>query len=58
VAAKHELRPRDTAILAKYKSTLPTLNLFTVNEVFGSLKQAQTTHFKDGGTFDQIYKAK
>jgi sulfate transport system substrate-binding protein len=58
IAAKHELRPRDAAILAKYKSALPQLNLFTVNEVFGSLKQAQVVHFKDGGLFDQIYKSK
>jgi sulfate transport system substrate-binding protein len=58
IAAKHELRPRDATILAKYKSTLPPLNLFTVDEVFGSLKQAQAIHFKDGGLFDQIYKNK
>ena len=58
IAAKHELRPRDAAILAKYKSTLPALKLFTVDEVFGSLKQAQAVHFKDGGLFDQIYKNK
>jgi len=58
IAAKHELRPRDASVLAKYKSTLPQLNLFTVDEIFGSLKQAQTVHFKDGGFFDQIYKSK
>lgn len=58
IAAQHELRPRDPAILAKYSSTLPPLKLFTVNEVFGSLKQAQSVHFKDGGLFDQIYSRK
>ncbi|CAG9933223.1 sulfate ABC transporter substrate-binding protein [Candidatus Nitrotoga arctica] len=58
IAAQHELRPRDPAILAKYSSTLPPLKLFTVNEVFGSLKQAQAVHFKDGGLFDQIYSRK
>ena len=58
IAAQHELRPRDPAILAKYASTLPPLKLFTVNEVFGSLKQAQAVHFKDGGLFDQIYSRK
>jgi sulfate/thiosulfate transport system substrate-binding protein len=58
IAAQHELRPRDPAILAKYSSTLPPLKLFTVNEVFGSLKQAQAAHFKDGGLFDQIYSRK
>lgn len=58
IAAQHELRPRDPAILAKYSSTLPPLKLFTVNEVFSSLKQAQAVHFKDGGLFDQIYSRK
>lgn len=58
IAAQHELRPRDPVILAKYSSTLPPLKLFTVNEVFGSLKQAQAVHFKDGGLFDQIYSRK
>lgn len=58
IAAQHELRPRDPAILAKYSSTLPPLKLFTVNEIFGSLKQAQAVHFKDGGLFDQIYSRK
>lgn len=58
IAAKHALRPRDAAILAKYGRTLPPLELFTVNEVFGSLKQAQAVHFRDGGLFDQIYSRK
>ena len=58
IAAKHELRPHDAVILAKYKNSLPAINLFTVDEVFGSLKQAESVHFKDGGNFDQIYKSK
>ena len=31
---------------------------FTVDEVFGGANKAFATHFKDGGTFDQIYVAK
>lgn len=58
LAAKFELRPRDAKIAKKYAATLPTLKLFTVDEVFGSLKQAQTEHFKDGGVFDQFYTKK
>ncbi len=58
IAAKFELRPRDATIARKYLSTLPPLKLFTVSEVFGSAKQAQTEHFKDGGLFDQIYTRK
>jgi sulfate transport system substrate-binding protein len=58
LAAKFELRPRDAKIAKKYASTLPALKLFTVDEVFGSLKQAQEEHFKDGGVFDQFYAKK
>jgi sulfate transport system substrate-binding protein len=58
LAAKFELRPIDATIVKKFSSTFPTLKLFTVNEIFGSLKQAQAEHFKDGGLFDQIYKKK
>jgi sulfate transport system substrate-binding protein len=58
IAAKYELRPRDAKVAKKYAQTLPTLKLFTVDEVFGSLKQAQAIHFKDGGVFDQIYAHK
>ncbi len=58
LAAKFELRPRDVKIAKKYSSSLPSLNLFTVEEIFGSLKLAQAEHFKDGGFFDQIYTKK
>ncbi|MEI7455383.1 MAG: sulfate ABC transporter substrate-binding protein [Nitrosomonadales bacterium] len=58
IAAQFELRPRDEKIAKKYASTLPPLKLFTVAEIFGSLKQAQAEHFKDGGVFDQLYTRK
>lgn len=58
IAAQYELRPRDVNAAKKYAKTLPPLNLFTVDEIFGSLKQAQAAHFKDGGIFDQIYSRK
>ena len=34
---------------------LPKLSLFTVDERFGGWNKAKTTHFADGGVFDQIY---
>ena len=58
LAAQFELRPRDAKIAKKYAKALPPLKLFTVDEVFGSLKQAQAEHFKDGGVFDQFYTKK
>ena len=55
IAAKDGYRPRDQAVAAKYASKFPKLPLFTVDDTFGGWQKAQTTHFADGGTFDQIY---
>jgi sulfate transport system substrate-binding protein len=32
------------------------VKLFTIDEVFGGWQKAQSTHFADGGVFDQIYR--
>ena len=58
IAAQNYLRPRDSKVLAKYAQQFPPVKLFTVEEVFGSWKKAMDTHFKDGGTFDQVYARK
>ncbi|RZL94719.1 MAG: sulfate ABC transporter substrate-binding protein [Variovorax sp.] len=55
IAAKHALRPRSEAVLKKYASTFKPLQLFTVQELFGSLSEAQKVHFNDGGQFDKLY---
>jgi len=55
IAAKNGYRPRDAAVAAKYAGKFPTLPLFTVDDTFGGWQKAQTAHFADGGTFDQIY---
>lgn len=54
-AAQNYLRPRDPALLKKYAGQFPAIKTFTVEEVFGGANKAFTTHFRDGGTFDQIY---
>lgn len=56
LAAKHFYRPNkpelaDKADLARF----PTIQLFKINDVFGSWAKAQAEHFADGGVFDQIY---
>ncbi len=56
LAAKHYYRPRDPAVAERHRDRFPTLELFTIDEVFGGWVKAQTAHFKDGGTFDQIYQ--
>ncbi|MFZ2266178.1 MAG: sulfate ABC transporter substrate-binding protein [Azonexus sp.] len=57
-AAQNYLRPRDPALLKKYAEQFPAVKTFTVDEVFGGASKAFTTHFKDGGSFDQIYVQK
>ena len=55
IAAKHALRPRNTAILKKYAQVFKPITLFQVSDYFGSLTEAQKVHFNDGGLFDKIY---
>ena len=57
IAAKNYYRPRNEEILAKYKDQFPALELVSI-ENFGGWTKAQATHFKDGGTFDEIYVPK
>ena len=58
IAAKHALRPRSQSVLKKHAQTFKPLQLFTVDEVFGSFGEAQKLHFNDGGQFDKIYTVK
>ncbi|MCX7239541.1 MAG: sulfate ABC transporter substrate-binding protein [Burkholderiales bacterium] len=55
IAAQHAIRPRSPAVLKKYASTFKPIQLFTVEEYFGSLAEAQKVHFNDGGQFDKLY---
>jgi sulfate transport system substrate-binding protein len=54
IIGKHYFRPRDPAALAKYKGQFAPVQLFTLNELFGSWDKAQSIHFSNRGTFDQI----
>ncbi len=58
IAARHALRPRNPAILKKYAGTFKPIQLFSVNDYFGSLAEAQKMHFNDGGQFDKLYTVK
>jgi sulfate transport system substrate-binding protein len=58
IAAKHNIRPRNPVVLQKYVSAFKPIALFTVQELFGSLSEAQKVHFNDGGQFDKIYTVK
>jgi sulfate/thiosulfate-binding protein len=56
IAAKNFYRPRNAAVLAKYKSQFPDIQLFTITDVAGPWKEVQPKHFADHGIFDQLYK--
>ena len=58
IAAKHALRPRSQAVLKRHANVFKPVQLFTVQELFGSLGEAQKVHFNDGGQFDKIYSAR
>lgn len=57
LAARHFYRPRDAAALAAAGERFPKLELVTIDDpAFGGWKQAQATHFDDGGLFDRLYQ--
>ena len=56
IAAKHNIRPRNEAILKKHADVFKPIKLFTVDQYFGSLAEAQKVHFNDGGQFDKLYQ--
>lgn len=58
IAAKHQIRPRSQAILAKYAKDFPKVTTFTIDEIFGGWSKAQKEHFDDGGVYDQILAAR
>jgi sulfate/thiosulfate transport system substrate-binding protein len=55
IAAAHFFRPR-LLTAAKQGPDFPSIERYTVKEIFGSWQNAQKTHFSDGGVFDQIYR--
>lgn len=54
IIARHFFRPVNEQVLKKYSSVFPEVRLYDIN-YFGGWKNAQKTHFEDGGTFDQLY---
>jgi sulfate/thiosulfate-binding protein len=53
IIAHNFYRPRDPEVAAHYAQQFPQLKLATIAD-FGGWTKAQSTHFKDGGVFDQI----
>jgi len=57
IAANNYLRPRNPVILAEFADRFPKVTFLNVVKTFGDWPVIQSTHFKDGGLFDQIYTA-
>jgi len=58
IAAKHYFRPRDQAVLERHRETFPSVELFTISDMFENWNVAHEIHFADGGVFDRIYGIK
>ncbi len=58
IAARHQIRPRSKALLAKYAKDFPAVQTFTIDDYFGGWTKAQKDHFDDGAIFDQVLAAK
>src|SRR5690606_26859007 len=57
IAAKHYYRPIHPEHAAPEDlARFPSLELITIDDVFGGWQEAQQTHFSDGGLFDRIYQ--
>ena len=54
IAARHQLRPRSEAALARHAKDFPKINTFTIDEMFGGWTKALNDHFVDGAMYDQI----
>ncbi len=54
IVAKNYYRPRDPAVMARYATTFPKIEMQTIRD-FGGWKTAQARFFADGGVFDRIY---
>ena len=53
IIARHDYRPRDPEVAARYAQHFPALKLATIAD-FGGWHEAQRVHFADGGVFDQV----
>jgi sulfate transport system substrate-binding protein len=53
IVARHDFRPRDPEVAARYSERFPQLKLATIAD-FGGWSEAQRIHFAEGGIFDQI----
>jgi sulfate transport system substrate-binding protein len=58
IAARHYFRPSLESVAREHAALFPPMKMFTVEELFGSWRQAQKIHFDEGGLFDQIARSR
>lgn len=56
LAARSYFRPSSEQVAARFSDQFPQVEMFTIDEVFGGWPPANEAHFRDGGTFDQVYR--
>jgi len=56
LVAKHHYRPVIESIAKEVVGKFSEVDMFSIEDMFGSWEKAQKIHFDDGGTFDQIYE--
>ena len=54
IIAKHDLRPRDEAVLKANAAKFPAIETFSVEELLGGWEAVQKLHFADGANYDQL----
>lgn len=54
IIVKHNFRPTDATVLARYKDRFPPVQSFRVEDLLGGWDKVQTIHFADGANYDQI----
>ncbi len=55
IVASFNNRVHHPEVKAKYADKFPEVRLIRVEDVFGGWQQAKDTHFKEGGTLDQVF---
>ncbi|MCM3784721.1 sulfate ABC transporter substrate-binding protein [Neobacillus mesonae] len=55
IAAENYYRPTLDTVAEQYKENFPELELFTLQDVFGTWRETQEKHFSEDGVFSQIY---
>ncbi|MCV6576563.1 MAG: thiosulfate ABC transporter substrate-binding protein CysP [Cohaesibacter sp.] len=58
IVASFNNRVHHPQVKAKYADKFPDVRLIRVEDVFGGWQQAKDTHFKEGGTLDQVFTKK